>query len=102
MASRAGGKSAGAMKGAMRKCSLLLMASVVFAESAWARSYLNCLTRKIVIVDGSSGSTSSSTEESLAFWIDEVAKSVALADGTPLLVHRFDDRWKRRSGRCAL
>jgi hypothetical protein len=86
----------------MRKCSLLLMASVVFAESAWARSYLNCLTRKIVIVDGSSGSTSSSTEESLAFWIDEVAKSVALADGTPLLVHRFDDRWKRRSGRCAL
>jgi len=39
------------------------------------------------------GSTSSSIEKSLDFWIDETAKTVVLADGTPLTVRRFDDRW---------
>ena len=58
-----------------------------------ARSYLNCLTKKVVIVDTPRGSTSSSVEEQLGFWIDEAAKTVVLADGTPLTVHRFDDRW---------
>jgi hypothetical protein len=29
----------------------------------------------------------------LAFWIDEAAKTITLADGTPLTVHRFDDYW---------
>jgi hypothetical protein len=38
-------------------------------------------------------STSSSTEESLGFWVDDAAKTVALADGTSLTVHRFDDHW---------
>jgi hypothetical protein len=46
-----------------------------------------------VIVDGPSGSTSSSIEENLGFWIDEAAKAFVLADGTPLTVRRFDDRW---------
>jgi hypothetical protein len=27
----------------------------------------------------------------LGFWIDEAAKTLVLADGTPLTVHRFDD-----------
>jgi hypothetical protein len=40
-----------------------------------------------------SGSTSSSVEEHLRFWIDEAAKTFVLADGTPLTVHRFDDHW---------
>jgi hypothetical protein len=53
------------MKSAMRECSLLLMACAVLAESAWARSYLNCLTKKVVIVNASSGNTSSSTEENV-------------------------------------
>ena len=39
------------------------------------------------------GSTSSSIEENLGFWIDEAAKTIVLADGTPLTVRRFDDRW---------
>ena len=39
------------------------------------------------------GSTSSSVEEHLGFWIDEAAKTLVLADGTPLTVHRFDDHW---------
>src|SRR5258708_15960419 len=69
------------------------MAVTVWTEPALARSYLNCLTKKVVIVDGPSGSTSSSIEESLGFWIDEAAKTLVLVDGTPLTVRRFDDHW---------
>jgi hypothetical protein len=46
-----------------------------------------------MIVDAPSGSTSSSIEENLGFWIDEAAKTLVLADGTPLTVRRLDDRW---------
>jgi hypothetical protein len=69
------------------------MALAVWTEPALARSYLNCLTKKVVIVDAPRGSTSSSIEENLGFWIDETAKTLALADGTPLTVRRFDNRW---------
>jgi hypothetical protein len=34
-----------------------------------------------------------STEENVGFWIDDAAKIMTLADGTPLIVRRFDDRW---------
>jgi hypothetical protein len=81
------------MKSVIRECALLLAVVVVWMELALARSYLNCLTKKVVIVDTPRGSTSSSVEEQLGFWIDEAAKTVVLADGTPLTVHRFDDRW---------
>jgi hypothetical protein len=77
----------------MRTYSLLLIACAVLADSAWARSYLNCLTRKVVIISASNGNMSSSTEENMGFSIDEAAKSLALADGTPLVVRRLDDRW---------
>jgi hypothetical protein len=73
--------------------SLLLIVCAVFAQSALARSYLNCPTKKVVIVNASSGITSSSAEETVDFWINEAAKSLTLADGAPLIVHRFDDRW---------
>ena len=59
----------------------------------FARSYLNCITKKVVIVEAPRGSTSSSIEESLGFWIDEAAETVVLADGSPLTVRRFDARW---------
>jgi len=29
----------------------------------------------------------------LGFWIDEASKTILLDDGTPLTVHRLDDRW---------
>jgi hypothetical protein len=77
----------------MRKCSLLLIACAVLADSAWARSYLTCLTRKVVIVSASRGNASPSTEENMGFWTDEAAKSLTLADGTPLVVRRLDGRW---------
>ena len=59
----------------------------------FARSHLNCITKKVVIVDAPRGSTSSSIEENLGFWIDERAKTVVLADGMPLTVRRFDGTW---------
>jgi hypothetical protein len=81
------------MKSAIRKCALLLMTFTVWTESALARSYLDCLTKKVVIVDAPRGSTSSSIEENLGFLIDEAAKIITLTDGAPLIVRRFDDRW---------
>jgi hypothetical protein len=81
------------MKSAIAECALFLMAVSVWAEPGFARGYLNCLTKKVVIVDEPTGSTSSSTEETLGFWIDETAKTVVLVDGTSLTVRRFDDRW---------
>jgi hypothetical protein len=81
------------MKSAIAECALLLLAVAIWAEPALARSYLNCLTKEVVIVNAASGTTSSSTEENLGFWIDDVAKIFTLADGTPLVVRRFDERW---------
>jgi hypothetical protein len=81
------------MKSASTACALLLMAVAVWPEPALARSYLNCLTKKVVIVDAPSGSSSSSIEEKLAFRIGEVEKTLAFADGAPLTVRRFDGRW---------
>ena len=81
------------MKSAIAECALLLMAVAVWAEPAFARSYLHCLSKKVVNVDAPRGTTSSSVEESFGFWIDEVAKTVVLVDGKPLTVRRFDDHW---------
>jgi hypothetical protein len=69
------------------------MALAVWTEPALARGYLNCLTKKVVIEDAPRGSVSSSIEENLGFWIDEEAKTLVLADGTPLSIRRFDDGW---------
>jgi hypothetical protein len=82
----------GAMNSVIRGC-VLLTAVIVSAEHALARTYLNCLAKKVVIVDEPRGSTSSSVEEHFGFWIDEAAKALVLADGSPLTVHRFDDHW---------
>src|SRR5262245_35402180 len=81
------------MNGVTRKCSLLLVAVTIWTVPASARSYLNCLAKKVVIVDTPRGSTSSSIDEKLGQWVDEAAKTVVLADGLPLKVRRFDDHW---------
>jgi hypothetical protein len=69
------------------------MVVTVWTESALARSYLNCATKKVIIVDAPKGSTSSGIEDNFGFWIDEVAKTFVSADGAPLTVRRFDERW---------
>ena len=68
-------------------------AVTIWTVPASARSYLNCLTKKVVIVDAPSGNTSSSIDENIGFWVDEAAKTVVLAGGTPHKVRRFDDHW---------
>ena len=81
------------MKNAIRECVLVLTVFAVFEQTALARIYLNCLTKKVVIVDAPNRSTSSSTEENLGLGIDEQTKVVTRADGKRLNVRRFDERW---------
>jgi hypothetical protein len=81
------------MKSAVLVSVLALTGFAVLGETALARSYLNCLTKKVVIVDAPKGTTSSSTEENFGFWIDEATKIVTLPDGKKLTVRRFDDGW---------
>src|SRR5262249_4462528 len=81
------------MKSAVLVSVLALTAFAVLEESAAARTYLNCVSKKVVIVDPPKGTTSSSNEENFGFWIDETTKVVTLADGKKLNVGRFDDGW---------
>jgi len=81
------------MKSVILECVFVLMAFAVLKENALARNYLNCLTKKVAIVDAPKGATSSSIEENFGVWIDEATKIVTLTDGKKLDVRRFDDRW---------
>ena len=81
------------MKSAALVSMLALTTFAVLEESAAARNYLNCVSKKVVIVDAPKGITSTSTEENFGFWIDEATKVITLADGKRLNVSRFDDRW---------
>jgi hypothetical protein len=47
----------------------------------------------VIIVDTPAGSSSSNIKENLNFLIDEASKKVSFADGVPLSIQRFDDRW---------
>ena len=81
------------MKSVILEGVFVLMAFAVLEETALGRNYLNCVTKKVTIVDAPKGATSSSIEENFGFWIDEATKIVTLADGKNLDVRRFDDRW---------
>ena len=78
------------MKSIILECVLALIAFDVLEETALARNYLNCLTKKVIIVDAPKGATSSSIEENFGLWIDEATKIVTLADSKKLDVRRFD------------
>ena len=54
---------------------------------------MNCVSKKVVIVDAPNGTTSSCNGENFGFWINETTKVVTLADGKKLNVGRFDDGW---------
>jgi hypothetical protein len=47
----------------------LAVAVTIWTVPASARTYLNCLTKKVVIVDTPRGSTSSSIDEKIGFWV---------------------------------
>ena len=63
------------------------------AQPALARSYLNCSTRKVVMISAPSGDTSSTREEEVAFVIDVAAKKLTFSDNSPLTVTRLDKYW---------
>jgi hypothetical protein len=74
-----------------RECIVLLFALADLSHPALAPTYLNCTTREVVIVSGSSGESSSTKETNMSFWVDDAARTVVFADGTALVVTRFDD-----------
>src|SRR5262249_4849977 len=80
------------MKG-MSECAVLMIALAVVAQPVLARSYLNCSTRKVVIISAPSGNTSSSGEEDLGFWVDDAAKILTFVDNAALTVRRLDRAW---------
>ena len=80
------------MKG-MSKCFALTIALAALAQPVLARTYLNCSTRKVVIISAPSGDTSSRRDENLGFWVDDSAKTLTFVDNTPLSVTRLDRAW---------
>jgi hypothetical protein len=77
---------------------ILLLAICVLTVAAATRANLTCITNKVVIIDTPTGSSSYNTKENLIFWIDEVPERVSFADGAPLYIQRFDDRWISATG----
>jgi hypothetical protein len=75
------------------ECAVLTVVLTALAQPALARSYLNCSTRKVVLISAPTGDRSSATEENLGFWIDDDAKRLAFRDNTPLTVTRLDRSW---------
>jgi hypothetical protein len=75
------------------ECTLLTIALAALAQPALARTQLNCSTRKVVLISAPAGDTSSAREESVAFWVDDAARTVMFLDNTRLTVTRFDQSW---------
>jgi hypothetical protein len=80
------------MKG-VSKCAVLTITLAALAQPVLARTYLNCSTRKVVLISAPSGDTSSAREEDLGFWVDDEAKTLTFLDSTPLTVTRLDRFW---------
>jgi hypothetical protein len=95
----AGGKaSEGKTRRPVAQCAILLLAICVSTVAAATGVYLTCITNKVVIIETPTGSSSSNTKENLTFWIDEASKRVSFADGVPLSIQQFDDRWISATG----
>jgi len=72
---------------------ILMIVLTALAQPALARSYLNCSTRKVVMINAASGDTSSTREEEVAFVIDEATKTLTFSDNRPLTVTRLGKSW---------
>jgi hypothetical protein len=75
------------------ECVILMSALTALGQPALARSYLNCSTRKVVMISTPTGDTSSTREEAVAFVIDETTKTLTFTDNRPLTVNRLDEYW---------
>ena len=76
----------------LTRCAVVIFTMAV-ARPVLASTYLRCTTTRVIIVSASTGDTSSRSEDSLSFVIDEAAKTLAFADGEVLAVTRFDKNW---------
>ena len=75
------------------RCAVATLMIAVVARPVLAGTYLHCSTTQVVIISGSAGDTSSTSEDSLSFAIDEAAKTLTFADGGALAVTRLDSGW---------
>ena len=80
------------MKG-VSACAVLMIALGALAQSVLASNFLNCSTRKVVIISGPSGDTSSTREEDFTFWVDDAAKTLTFLDDIALTITRLDRFW---------
>lgn len=77
----------------LTRCAVVATMIVIVARPVMARTYLHCSTTQVVIISASTGDTSSRSEGSLSFVIDDAAKTLTFADGASLAVTRLDGRW---------
>jgi hypothetical protein len=75
------------------ECVILMSALTALGQPALTRSYLNCSTRKVVMISTPTGDTSSTREEAVAFVIDETTKTLTFTDNRTLTVTRLDEYW---------
>ena len=80
------------MKGVTR-CAVVAVALAVLTPPGAAGTNLHCSTTEVVIIGALAGNTSSRSDESLEFVVDDVAKTVTFMDGRSLAVTRFDSNW---------
>lgn len=76
-----------------RECIAFLFVLAELATAAAARTDIICTIREVVIEEGPGQGSSSAREKGLSFRLDDASKTVTLADGTPLIVNRYDDNW---------
>ena len=75
------------------RCAVATLMIAVVARPVQARTYLHCATTRVVFISAPTGETSSTSEDSLSFVIDEAAKTLTFADGGALTVTRLDSGW---------
>ena len=78
---------------AVVRCFVLTFLLVALAQPVFARTYMKCATRKVILVSTPNRDTSSAKQEDLDFWVDDEAKTLAFLDNTALTVTRFDRFW---------
>ncbi|MGO9681659.1 MAG: hypothetical protein ACLPTZ_03455 [Beijerinckiaceae bacterium] len=77
----------------LTRCAVPTIMIAIVARLVLAGTYLHCATTRMVIVNAPTGDTSSRSEESLSFVIDDAAKTLTFANGGSLTVTPFDKNW---------
>ena len=75
------------------RCAVATLTIAIVAQPVQAHTYLHCSTTRVVFISAPTGETSSTSEDSLNFVIDEMAKTLTFADGGALMVTRLDSGW---------